>query len=622
MARGYVEKIDKERKVITIKGKEYNIGKRTWNRENFDEKLEIGIEVEYEMKGNNFDFKKFLYNKKATGKQHNSTKKVSKKKDFSYPYNFVRVNSDVERKKITKGDLSGKIICTLTNRTPLFFPALDSDTQKNQHKKEEFCKDNNNYIISASSLKGSFRSVLEAMTNSCFVNIEKERLDKREMLSGIEYKMGIIEKIPSDNEDGVISEAKVVKIRTTLIKGDPGIYEKKISKEIKRTEVIENQNTYDKLLKNKECDVFLWIGSKINKRKYNKIIYKNEDGKRYSLSKDEYEDILYIIQERKKRDENFYITDLKVGIPILFQEEKGKAIKLSISEIPRLRLKYSPYDLLPDQLKPCKTYNEACYACRLFGMIGDKTGDEKDDIAFKGRVFFKDATIPKGDADIQQNPVLINSLGKPHPTFTKFYLEENGNYNTKQYGIRGRKFYWHHKDKIDRKFSEYKETITPVENEEEKHNSSIQFMNCGNKFEFEVVFKELQEEELGALLLTLELEKGMLHKFGKAKSLGFGSSEVKIEKLLLESDNRYDSFDGFYQESSDKGRYIEIFKTNFKLETRDQWKDLKIIMSEKNNLDFSKSPFPEEGEGTKRDSLKWFIKNKNIELPRIEEYKL
>ena len=86
---------------------------------------------------------------------------------------------------------------------------------------------------------------------------------------------------------------------------------------------------------------------------------------------------------------------------------------------------------------------------------------------------------------------------------------------------------------------------------------SLSFLEPNNIFEFEVEFKNLTEEELGVLIYSLELEDGMLHKFGKAKAFGFGSSKIEIKELLLKSQDRYKSFAISYEKEEIK-IYIKI----------------------------------------------------------------
>lgn len=588
------------------------------------------------------------YNSKITENSKNTTSKKTNKL-FSYPYNFVRVNEKVDREPFNNGELSGKIVCTLTNKSPIFFPGNEKENPKG-HMNQEFLEKDGKYIIPASSLKGSFRSVLEAISNSCLVNIEKERLEKRLKAGDFNDRVfGIIKRLPTENEDGLIVEATVLKVKTEALpfeykdrrgKGKESIYDLPLSNLIKNYEHIDKSNDFEKVTNGKkDMDGILWISSDIFSKKHEKILYPTQNGKSFRFTMDEYRDIQYLLKQRSERDlkkdkKEFYIESIKSGDPIIFQvDNNGNAKNLAFSEIPRLRYKYSPYDLIPKELKACDTFENACYTCRIFGMTGnnneDKKEEDKDKIALQGKVFFKDATIDKDKANIEREYVTIKSLGEPHPTLTNFYLE-NGTYDNEA-KIRGRKFYWHHKDKLNSLFNKASITQKPDKNGKIKlsHNSSIKFMNPGNEFNFEVSFKNLKEDELGLLLLTLELENGMLHKFGKAKALGFGSSEVKVTNLLLQSKNRYESFDSSYVESEDKQKFIDSFKNKFNLENKDQWKDLKIIMNQSNKLDFSKSPFPEDQKLNKKtntkfgeiNSLNWFANNKDIILPKIQDYK-
>ena len=74
--RGKIEKIDKENKKVTIKGQEYQIGKKTWNAEGLEQELYPGIEIEYELKGANFDFKGIV---KGNNQNQNSSKSPTEK---------------------------------------------------------------------------------------------------------------------------------------------------------------------------------------------------------------------------------------------------------------------------------------------------------------------------------------------------------------------------------------------------------------------------------------------------------------------------------------------------------------------------------------------------------------
>ena len=90
-----------------------------------------------------------------------------------YPFNFVSLGDENEieesRGPIKKGDYSGKIVCTLTNLTPI---SIGSE------KSNDFIKFKNKYIIPASSLKGEIRNIIEVLTNSCITNVKEKHLYK------------------------------------------------------------------------------------------------------------------------------------------------------------------------------------------------------------------------------------------------------------------------------------------------------------------------------------------------------------------------------------------------------------------------------------------------------------
>ena len=82
---------------------------------------------------------------------------------LSYPYNFVSLGDEKEinkeRQPIEKGENTGKLVCSLINKTPLSI------------------EDTKNIIIPASSLKGEIRNVIEVLTTSCIrVDIKNKSL--------------------------------------------------------------------------------------------------------------------------------------------------------------------------------------------------------------------------------------------------------------------------------------------------------------------------------------------------------------------------------------------------------------------------------------------------------------
>jgi CRISPR-associated protein (TIGR03986 family) len=156
-----------------------------------------------------------------------------------------------------------------------------------------------------------------------------------------------------------------------------------------------------------------------------------------------------------------------------------------------------------------------CPACRLFG-----TG------AYKGRLQFGFARMAGEPHWLQEGGVgtTLPLLERPRPTWSIPGIEN-------EFGVPGRKFFVHHYgwQKVqDGRHPLTNELIQPTPN-----NRTVRPVDRDNEFSFEVSFENLSPAELGLLLYTLELEGGLAHKLGMAKSMGFGSAEVEIQRILL-----------------------------------------------------------------------------------------
>ena len=558
-----------------------------------------------------------------------------KLKEKNYPYNFVSLGNpkEINRHEVIKGNNSGKLICTIENKTPLFIgdPEKILKGEKN-HTKESFLEENGKYIIPASSIKGEVRNIVEVLTNSCIKNVEKERLEKRLQAGKYNLHFGIVKRIPTKETEGLIVEAEKIKINRKLLSKQEGMYKEEYSSYIEnfigREKKIATKEEYEKIKNKKGIEGVLWVSSSIHKKKYEKIIIPKRNGQTFTFSYDEYEDFKYLIDQRNEREKKagkkeFYLNDLEIGDVIIFQEELKKAKNLAFSEIPRLRYKYSPLELVPDEFKPCSKIDNLCFACRLFGSTGN--GEEKKEnekiTSLSGRVYFTDALIDKKEANVVSNYEILKPFGEPHPSLARFYLKSSS-YDDRKAEIRGRKFYWHHKDKIEagKNTEKYMETLRMKH--EEAYNESLKYMKPENKFAFEVKFKDLTDEELGILIYALELEEDMLHKLGRAKAFGFGSCKITINKFLLDDENKYKSFVNIYKDAN-KDKYLKLAKEKYVRNEKTEIRELKTILKRTNDLDFSKSPFPEDIKYGKNDeeknTLNWFQNNKNVVLKTILE---
>lgn len=669
---------------IEVRGKKekYIVGKAIFNQKKF----EIGDTIEYNLKGKNFEFIKKISdeeiksrdrsfsnnrNNNFRGNKSNSKEPVKVKQ---YPYNFVSLkdkNDVVDRGERKLGTNTGKLVCKLVNKTPLFIMGKSEQDNKG-HTKEWFCREKGITIIPGSSLKGVIRNIIDVLTNSVIRNVEDEKLEQRMGAGKFESVFGIIESLPENGKKGIIVEAEKIKVKTKekieigykkfefkdngkefskKYNAKDGLIERVKLKDsiynLKETEIkikpgvttveklITNSKEYKNYLTDNENGVqgVLWFSSPIYGKIHEKLLIPKKNGRKFEFSKEEYEDFKYIIKQRAERIKNgkdinsstfYYDKNLEIGDPLLFEVKDGKmAEHLAFSEIPRLRYKFSPLDLVPEEFRPGDSLKKLSFSERLFGTTGDTTkkDEEKKDelVALSGRVFFEDAKNYKPEMIDNGNPVTLKAFGEPHPTLTTFYLDNiEKNYNeNKGVSIRGRKFYWHHKEKIGKPFSEYRKSVEMPKDKNGQnkfaYNSSLELMDINNEFEFNVNFENLTDEELGVLIYAIELEDGLLHKIGKGKAFGFGSCKIEIKEFLLENKDKYKDFliEPFEKESKKEDYINKAKEKRYFDENRKNIKELKAILSKTNDLDFSESPFPEDiNKKGETNSLNWFVNNK------------
>ena len=684
--KGKVVKMNNSTKEVEIevRGKieKHIVGKAIFNQKKFQE----GDNIEYNLKGKNFEFLKKISGEEMGNKQNNflnnrNNKNFSKNNNSKepvkvkqYPYNFVSLKD--EKDVVYKGERklgtnTGKLVCKLINKTPLFIMG-ESEQDNKGHTKEWFCREKGITIIPGSSLKGVIRNIIDVLTNSVIRNVEDEKLEQRVGAGKFESVFGIIESLPENGKKGIIVEAEKIKVKTKekieigckkfefkdngkefskKYNAKDGLIERVKLKDsiynLKETEIkikpgvttveklITNSKEYKNYLTDNENGVqgVLWFSSPIYGKIHEKLLIPKKNGRKFEFSKEEYEDFKYIIKQRAERIKNgkdinsstfYYDKNLEIGDPLLFEVKDGKmAEHLAFSEIPRLRYQFSPFDLVPEEFRPGDSLENLSFSERLFGTIGDNTkkdeGKKEELVALSGRVFFEDAKNYNFKMIDDKNLIILKAFGEPHPTLTTFYLDNTDkDYNDNEgIHIRGRKFYWHHKDKIGTPFSKYRKSVEmPKDTKGENkfaYNSSLELMDINNEFEFEVHFENLTDEELGVLIYAIELEDGLLHKIGKGKAFGFGSCKIEIKEFLLENKDKYKDFliEPFQKESKKEDYINKAKEKRYFDENRKNIKELKAILSKTNDLDFSESPFPEDiNKKGETNSLNWFVNNK------------
>jgi len=151
-----------------------------------------------------------------------------------------------------------------------------------------------------------------------------------------------------------------------------------------------------------------------------------------------------------------------------------------------------------------------CPACRLFGTQ-----------IYKSRVRFSFAYAKNWK--FYDGYITLPRLESPRATW--LILKEKDKHYIK-YKVCGRKFYLHN--------STYEDIINNSKKEKEKkteNNASFEVLKEG-EFTFKVYFENLENWELGLLLLSLT-GLGEAIKIGHAKPLGFGSVKIEAKKIYF-----------------------------------------------------------------------------------------
>ena len=266
------------------------------------------------------------------------------------------------------------------------------------------------------------------------------------------------------------------------------------------------------------------------------IAYQNEPGASNAYA------------EYKKELENFLQGKGNEFFPVYYsqvKDEKNSLIYLAPACFTKERAKKSIGDLAGD-LAPCRKEECKCPACDLFGMIG-----EDNTTAGASKVRFADAKAKKADSyrNYYDDVVTLETLSYPRINNVEFYLKrpeeakfENGinsfwNYDyymkngsavIYEATLRGRKFYWHQRDKELRK-----------DVEKTNLNKTVRPVKSGITFNGKLFFDKISDRQLQQLLWILNggtdqeqpVTGKIAYKLGMGKPLGLGSVELKVTGL-------------------------------------------------------------------------------------------
>ena len=513
---------------------------------------------------------------------------------FINPYTFVPVNNGVKKdynEYFKDKLLSGKISCTLKARTQL--AVCDKITEKDF----DFFKVEGKAVIPGSSLRGTIRSVFEALTDSCFSSANAEnddyfssRLNKQ--------TPGIIE---FDGENYILYDAVRYKD-----KHNDQLNDYKTGDELTFFEVSEGNGKikYFKLNGRMKKGYVLKV-DRFNKGKHteNKDSVFEKTAKRTVIDKKCIELLELNLKKYESKDENIsknykkQFDKMKAGngvLPVWYYKE-GRNYYLAPSQMSRAVFFTQPIDMLKrSNLDVCSEKEKVCEACALFGIVG-RTGSE---FAIASRIRFSDAVCE--DKNCFDHKFIMPISGTPRISSFEFYLKSDSDQFHADYDgvtIAGRKFYWHHKGYVMNKDS--------VNKEGNNMDYKAELVKSGSEFTFDVYFDEITENELKKLLFTLNLGENSLdsdkcHKIGHGKPIGLGSAKIVINDVTVRSFK-----DGIYSEES----HSEYLKDN-KGEMFGNAQNVRNILkvTDMNAVDSKKIHYPQT-EGSS-EIFKWFADNR------------
>ena len=502
-----------------------------------------------------------------------------------YDGNFEGVTKDVMdayRDHVTQtGTHTGYIDLTITTETPLFIggPSKQEDTTP-----LEFYGGQNNPTIPGSSLKGMVKEIFKIVTASSFRpyqrgtglgDFEDRYLYFRDIASAIkplkEYYASRMMN-PIKNSAGLSTP-----------KATPGFIIQTVNNEYYAVPSVAKKIYYEAekaLLSKQRTPSIDWthtyvnihVGAMSSKRTFMRITKPCNFDKRIPIHQsciDSYADdknrgTLDLLDKKigksgEAAKEYTHSADVKFVVPCYFTEKGGTVEHFGHGRYYRIAydLKISAH--LPNSLEQ---HNNGVDLCDSVFGYGDN---------WAGRVSFSDAHV-QGTLKMCPSDYPHPLMG-PNPTSFQLYLDQNvDDHNTYNHwghehaSLRGYKMYWH------QPLAKAKNWTRTAEEKEIKGTRKIRPVDRGVTFTSRIHFERLSDVELGALLMSLNLDqysggqRRTYYKLGMGKSIGFGSVKLDTEVTIFDNNSRYAVLfaDGAWntgKSTTDSKHYVQAFTT-------------------------------------------------------------
>ena len=475
-----------------------------------------------------------------------------------YDGNFEGVTKDVidaYRDHVTQTDThTGYIDLTITTETPLFIggPSKQEDTTP-----LEFYGGQNNPTIPGSSLKGMVKEIFKIVTASSFRpyqrgtglgDFEDRYLYFRDIASAIKpLKEYYASRMMNPIKNGAgLSTPKatpgfIIQTANNEYYAVPSVAKKiyyEAEKELvakQRTPSIDWTHTY----------VNVHVGAMRSKRTFMRITKPCNFDKRIpipqscieSYADDKNRGTLDLLDKKTGKSgeaakEYTHSTDVKFVVPCYFTEKDGVVEHFGHGRYYRIAYDLKISDHLPNSLE---RHNNGVDLCDSVFGYGDN---------WAGRVSFSDAHV-QGTLKMCPSDYPHPLMG-PNPTSFQLYLNQDvDDHNTYNHwghehaSLRGYKMYWH------QPLEKAKNWTRTVEEKEIKGTRKIRPVDRGVTFTSRIHFERLSDVELGALLMSLNLDKysggqrRTYYKLGMGKSIGFGSVKLDTDVTIFDNTSRY-----------------------------------------------------------------------------------
>lgn len=475
-----------------------------------------------------------------------------------YDGNFEGVTKDVMdayRDHVTQtGTHTGYIDLTITTETPLF---IGGQSKQEDTTPLEFYGGQNNPTIPGSSLKGMVKEIFKIVTASSFRpyqrgtglgDFEDRYLYFRDIASAIKpLKEYYASRMMNPIKNGAgLSTPKatpgfIIQTANNEYYAVPSVAKKiyyEAEKELvakQRTPSIDWTHTY----------VNVHVGAMRSKRTFMRITKPCNFDKRIpipqscieSYADDKNRGTLDLLDKKTGKSgeaakEYTHSTDVKFVVPCYFTEKDGVVEHFGHGRYYRIAYDLKISDHLPNSLE---RHNNGVDLCDSVFGYGDN---------WAGRVSFSDAHV-QGTLKMCPSDYPHPLMG-PNPTSFQLYLNQDvDDHNTYNHwghehaSLRGYKMYWH------QPLEKAKNWTRTVEEKEIKGTRKIRPVDRGVTFTSRIHFERLSDVELGALLMSLNLDKysggqrRTYYKLGMGKSIGFGSIKLNTEVTIFDNNSRY-----------------------------------------------------------------------------------